>query len=37
MLFETAAERAQAVKVFGIVEDGKQTLGRLEQHVTETS
>lgn len=33
MLFETAEERDKAVKVFGIVEGGKQTLARLEEHV----
>ena len=33
MLFETAAERDKAVKVFGAVEGAKQTLGRLEEHV----
>jgi uncharacterized protein YndB with AHSA1/START domain len=36
MLFETAAERDQAVKVFGAVEGAKQTLGRLEEHVAKT-
>jgi hypothetical protein len=34
MLFETAAEHGKAVKVFGAVEGAKQTLGRLEEHVT---
>lgn len=33
MLFETTEEREKAVKVFGIVEGGKQTLARLEEHV----
>lgn len=37
MLFETAAERDKAVKVFGVVEGAKQTLARLEQHVTKIS
>jgi len=33
MLFETTEEREKAFKVFGIVEGGKQTLARLEEHV----
>jgi uncharacterized protein YndB with AHSA1/START domain len=33
MLFETVAEHDRAVKVFGIVEGGKQTLARLREHV----
>jgi Activator of Hsp90 ATPase homolog 1-like protein len=33
MLFETVAERDNAVKVFGAIEGATQTLGRLEQHL----
>lgn len=33
MLFETAAERDKAVKVFGAIEGAKQTLGRLGAHL----
>jgi uncharacterized protein YndB with AHSA1/START domain len=36
MAFETAKERDQAVKVFGAVEGAKQTLARLEHHLTTT-
>ena len=37
MVFESAKERDQAVKVFGAVGGAKQTLARLEQHVTRPS
>jgi uncharacterized protein YndB with AHSA1/START domain len=37
MVFESAKERDQAVKVFGAVEGAKQTLARLEQHVMRPS
>ena len=37
MVFESAKERDQAVKVFGAVEGAKQTLARLGQHVMRPS
>jgi uncharacterized protein YndB with AHSA1/START domain len=37
MVFESAKERDQAVRVFGAVEGAKQTLARLGQHLMRSS